>query len=254
MTDKRKPVRAVLRAAAVIQSIGARSKGISTIAADLGVSKGTVFDIIKTLESVDFVRQDTASEEYVLGPAFLRLASASFSHVDVVATAARHLQELSDATGEITHLGRRDGYSTVYLHRAKSQSANRMLDLNSLLGAHSPLHCTSMGKIFLAHMSEEDFDTFTKQPLQRFTDATICDARALHEERLKVLRQGYALNIGEYESGVSSVAVALKTTAGPVTMGINFAMPSVRLPQAEIPRFVSSLQDTATAIERKLGQ
>lgn len=254
MTDTRKPVRAVLRAAAVIEALGTQNKGISTIAADLGVSKGTVFDIIKTLESVDFVRQDPASEEYALGPAFLRLASAISSGVDVVATATRHLQELSDATGEITHLGRRDGYSTVYLHRAKSQTANRMLDLNSLLGAHSPLHCTSMGKIFLSHMSDEDFETFITQPLQRFTDATICDADALREERLEVLRQGYALNIGEYESGVSSVAVPLRTSTGPVTMGVNFAMPSVRLRQEEIPQFVRRLQETAKAIERELGQ
>ncbi|MDG4674823.1 IclR family transcriptional regulator [Shinella sp. 838] len=253
MTITRKPVRSVLRAAAVIEAIGSGAKGVTAIAEQIGLSKGTVFDLLKTLEMAGFVRQSQEGDAYQLGPVLLRLAAVGLSQVDLVAVAAPHLQALSDDTGEICHLGRRDGFSVVYLHRAKSQHLVRMLDLNSLVGARSPLHCTSMGKIALAHMTDEEFEDFLVMPREAYTERTITDPAALQAERERVREQGYALNLGEYEEGVHSVAVPLRTSSGSVRHGINFAMPSVRMPKASIPNLVERLQKTSAAIEKDIG-
>jgi DNA-binding IclR family transcriptional regulator len=253
MSETRKPVRSVLRATAVIEAIGAGAKGVSAIAEEIGLSKGTVFDLLKTLETAGFVRRARDGDAYQLGPVLLRLAAVGLSQVDIVSVAAPHLQSLADETGEICHLGRRDGYGIVYLHRAKSQHLVRMLDLNSLVGARSPLHCTSMGKVILAHMSDEEFEDFLALPREAYTKQTISDATALQEERVRILRDGYALNLGEYEEGVHSVAVPLRTSTGPARHGINFAMPSVRMPKSSIPNLVESLRKTAAAIEKDIG-
>ena len=253
MTMTRKPVRSVLRAAAVIEAIGAGAKGVTAIAEKVGLSKGTVFDLLKTLEVVGFVRRTQEGESYQLGPVLLRLAASGLSQVDLVSVAAPHLQALADDTGEICHLGTRDGFSVIYLHRAKSQNLVRMLDLNSLVGARSPLHCTSMGKIALAYMTDEEFEDFLVIPLEAYTAKTICDPDALKAERLRVREQGFALNLGEFEEGVHSVAVPLRTMTGAVRHGINFAMPSVRMLKSSIPTLVEHLQRTAAAIEKDIG-
>ncbi|SHH87091.1 IclR family transcriptional regulator [Cognatishimia maritima] len=253
MPQPRKPVRSVLRAAAVIEAIGAGSKGPSAIAAELEISKGTVFDLLKTLEAVGFVRQDEVSEEYLLGPALMRLATNSSNQLNVVEVSAPHLQRLSDEIGEVTHLGQRDGFNTIYLHRAASQRANRLLNLNSLIGAHSPLHCTSMGKVFMAQLSDEEFAEFLKQEHSQFTQFTICDAERLRAEREKVRECGFSTNISEFEDGVSSVAVPLRLGAGPITHGINIATPSIRMPEALVPRLAQKLNQTAAAIEKDFG-
>ncbi len=249
----RKPIRSVLRATQVIKSIGAGSKGPSAIAADLEISKGTVFDLLKTLEAAGFVRQDPASEEYLLGPSLMRLSAQGSSHASIVEISAPHLQRLSDETGEVTHLGQRDGTQAIYLHRAKSRQMVRMLDLNSLVGAHSPLHCTSLGKVFLAQLTNSEFADFASSGLKPFTSRTICDPVELARERTLVRERGYGLNIGEYEDGVSSVAVPLRLDDGPAKFGINFAMPSFRLPAEKIPDFVTRLKTATEAIRRDHG-
>ncbi|WP_426231665.1 IclR family transcriptional regulator [Pararhizobium sp. DWP3-4] len=253
MPDVRKPIRSVLRAAAVIKAIGAGTKGITAIAAEVGVSKGTVFDLVKTLESVGFVSQSRTGDDYQLGPVLMRLASTGLSQVDLVAVAAPHLQELANETGEVCHLGRRDGFAITYLHRAKSQHLSRMLELSSLVGARSPLHCTSMGKIILAQMNPEEFEDYLAIPREKFTERTLTNATDLVAECGVVRAQRFALNIGEYEEGVSSVAVPLNVSAGVPHHGINFAVPSARMSRSAIPELVQQLQRTAEAIQKDLG-
>ncbi|MDO6732595.1 IclR family transcriptional regulator [Marinovum sp. 2_MG-2023] len=253
MTQPRKPVRSVLRAAAVLKAIGAGAKGPSAIAAELEISKGTVFDLLKTLETVGFVRQDESSEKYLLGPALMRLAMNGSNQLNVVQICAPHLQRLSDEIGEVAHLGQRDGYNTIYLYRAASERANRLLNLNSLIGAHSPLHCTSMGKIFLAQLSDQEFAEFLTRDHTQFTAFTLCDAESLLAERDRVRESGFATNIGEFEEGVSSVAVPLRFATGSITHGINIAMPTIRMPEALIPKLAEKLHQTAAEIEKDFG-
>jgi len=75
----------------------------------------------------------------------------------------------------------------------------------------------------------------------------------LEAERVKVQEQGYGLNIGEFEEGVSSIAVPLRLFDGPVTLGINFAMPSIRMPKEVIPSLVEKITMTAIEIRKDFG-
>jgi DNA-binding IclR family transcriptional regulator len=253
ISQPRKPVRSIVRAAAVIESLASGGKGPSEIAAELGISKGTVFDLLKTLESVGFARQDLTNNRYFLGPALIRISANGASHMDFVEITKPHLQRLSDDTGEVTHLGQRNGFKALYLHRCTSQRVLRMLNLASLVGERSPLHCTSIGKVFMAYMSDEEFSAYVKLDRKKYTKHTIMDVQQLEAERVNVREQGYALNIGEFEEGVSSIAVPLRLFDGPVTLGINFAMPSIRMPKECIPGLVEKITMTATEIRKDFG-
>ncbi len=165
----RKLLRSILRAIDVMESIGPHGKGISEIAKDLDVSKGTVYDIAKTLESRGFLRQDPQTQAYRLGGRLLRLSADRLAGIDIVELARPYLQMLTDEVGEVTHLGRREGFHAFYLLKATSRRVNHMLNLHSQVGAPSPFHSTSMGKIFMAHLRDEEFDLFLRTPLERFT-------------------------------------------------------------------------------------
>jgi len=253
ISQPRKPVRSVVRAAAVIELLASGGKGPSEIAAELGISKGTVFDLLKTLESIGFARQDLTNNRYFLGPTLIRISANGASHMGLVEITRPHLQRLSDDTGEVTHLGQRNGFKALYLHRCTSQRTLRMLSLNSLVGERSPLHCTSIGKVFMAYMSDEEFSVYIKLDRKKYTKHTIIDVQQLEAERVKVQEQGYGLNIGEFEEGVSSIAVPLRLFDGPVTLGINFAMPSIRMPKEVIPSLVEKITMTAIEIRKDFG-
>lgn len=249
---ERKPSRSVLRALAVLEAIASGATGPSAIAAELGVSKGTVFDLLRTLVSAGYVRQEPSSDQYRLGPALVRLTAKGSASPGLLEIAAAHLQKLSDDTREVVHLGQRSGFGSAYLHRSNTERQGRRLSLNSLVGSISPFHCTSMGKVFMAHLPEAEFETYLLQERESFTDRTICDPEELRIERTRTLERGYGLNIGEYEEGVSSVAVPLRLDGATGTYGINFAMPSVRMPETSISGFVERLRSTASAIENAM--
>ncbi|TBU76344.1 IclR family transcriptional regulator [Phytopseudomonas daroniae] len=251
--DTAKTIRSVVRALSVLNVIGGQSKGISAISKELDLSKGTVFDLIKTLEHMDYVIQDQQDDRYRLGPALLRLAVDGIANIDIVEVARPYLQALSDEIGEVAHLGKREGFNASFLLRTTSRTVSRMLDLNSQVGALSPLHCTSMGKVFLAYMSDAEAEQFLERQLTAYTDQTIVSEQRLQEERTRIRERGYSLNIGEFEEGVSSIAVPLRDATGKVVAGINIAMPSVRMPEERIAHFYAQLKATAERIEKELG-
>lgn len=252
--DAPKTIRSVVRALSVLNVIGGDSKGISAISKELQLSKGTVFDLIKTLEFMRYVAQDPKDGSYRVGPALLKLAVRRFSENDLVEIARPYVQELADDLGEIVHLGQREGMFAAFLDRAVSRKVTRMLDLNSQVGALSPLHCTSMGKIFLTYMSDAEVLQFLDQHvLQAYTEKTITDRRELQEERRRIRQRGYALNIGEFEEGVSSLAVPIRNARGEVIAGLNTAVPSVRMPKESIPGIFAKLKNAAQQIEKELG-
>jgi DNA-binding IclR family transcriptional regulator len=249
-----KQIRSVVRALSILNAIGGASKGISAIAKELDLSKGTIFDLMKTLESMAYVVKEKESEKYRIGPALRRLAASATASVDMVDVARPHLQALADDTGEVVQMGKREGFAVLYVFRANSRLVTRMLALNSQVGRLSPLHCTSMGKLFLAHLPEAEFAQFLRTTeLNAFTDQTLTSEAALREELQRIRVQGYSLNLGEFEDGVSSVAVPVLAADGRVIAGVNLAMPSVRLPAEKIPLFRQKLQLAANQISLELG-
>jgi len=248
-----KTIRSVVRALSVLEAIGGDAKGISGISKELGLSKGTVFDLVKTLEHMRYLMQERQGEKYRLGPAFMKLAMNRISTLDIIEIARPYLQALSDEVGEIAHLARREGTSALYLLRTAPAKSRRMLHLFSHVGALSPMHCTSAGKIFMAYMSEDEAQRFLQEDLPAFTSKTLCKPDLLQKERRDVRERGYSLNLGEFEEGVSSIAVPVRDSHGDVIAAINFALPSVRMPEPRIMDFFGRLRQAADLISAELG-
>ncbi|MCM3716510.1 IclR family transcriptional regulator [Alkalihalobacillus oceani] len=245
--------RSVYRALSILNTIGGTSKGISEISKELSISKGTIFSLMKTLEAMEFVKQDPDTEKYMLGSNILRLASQQITNLDIVQISKPFLQELSDELGEIAHLGVRDGFSALYLVKTESQKVHRMLKLYTNAGSFSPLHCTCMGKIVLASMTAEEIEEyFQGRELQQYTPKTIIDKDKLFAEIKDVHQKGYAVNLGEYEEGVYSVAVPVKDTDNRIIAGINVVIPSARMPVEKIPYYFNRLKQVADTITMSL--
>jgi DNA-binding IclR family transcriptional regulator len=92
-----------------------------------------------------------------------------------------------------------------------------------------------------------------REELRRFTDHTITDRFLLAKELDAIRQQGYALDDEEHEVGVRCVAAPVRNSQGATIAALSISMPSVRLPDSEIPRYRELVTRAAEEISRKLG-
>ena len=75
------------RAARILKALGSGSSrlGVTEVADRLGLAKGTVYGLLRTLEAQELVEQDPESGKYRLGPAMLQLGNAELELLEVLA-------------------------------------------------------------------------------------------------------------------------------------------------------------------------
>ena len=124
-----------------------RPLGVSELGVLLGLPKPTAHRIIRMLESEGLLQREPGSRRFVPGVRLVRLG------LDIVAAsmlrAPRHaiLEALSQQIGETCNFGVMAGSHVVYLDRVESAWP---FGLRFEPGSRVPLHCTSMGKLFLS--------------------------------------------------------------------------------------------------------
>jgi IclR family pca regulon transcriptional regulator len=112
-----------------------------------------------------------------------------------------------------------DGPDIVYVLRVP---ANRIMSINLGVGSRLPAYCTSMGRVLLAGLPEQQgAQALNSQPLQPYTPRTETDFQRLQELLAQTRRQGWALVDEELEPGLISLAAPLYNRAGQVIAAIN---------------------------------
>ncbi|RDU97208.1 IclR family transcriptional regulator [Trinickia dinghuensis] len=239
------------RAFHVIELV-ARSLSVSTVdlMSALGIPKTTAHRLIGNLEELGFLQHGIERGRYQVGPRLLELAthilSGTASHGPIHAL----LMELSRRTAETCSLGVMRGAEVVYID---SVSGNSPLTLQFQQGQRAPLHCTSSGRIFLAHMEKKQLEAyFLSGPWEPITPYTIVDPDRLREEIALVRKQGYATNDSEYAIGVVGAAVPVFGQSDRVIACLSLSAPKARKSLEDITLHVPLLQSVAQRITRIL--
>ena len=143
----------VRNAARVLKAFRTReeSLGVSELARRLELGKSNVHRLLTTLVSEGLVEQDPRSGGYRLGIVMFELGEAVKVHLDLHAAAGQVLAQLREQTGESSQVGVLDGDEVVYVDRLESAYSLRLF---TETGRRVPAHCTSSGKVLLAHQSD----------------------------------------------------------------------------------------------------
>jgi IclR family transcriptional regulator, acetate operon repressor len=223
------PKSSLVRALSVVNVIAERAPetlGVSTIARTLGLPKAVAHRILKELVANDFLAFDDGSKRYRLGPGALSVGLAALRALDVPAVAHRYLVRLVEQTSETATLSVRQGASRVYIDQVLSPQEIRM---SVSLGTSHPLHAGSSSKAILAALSDAEIDEYiAEHGLDPVTDATITSEALLRKEIAQIRRQGYAVSMGERQSGAGSVAAAVRMANGQVFGSISLCGPQDR--------------------------
>lgn len=241
-------VRRALRALELIAEAG--DLGVTELGRRLGVHKATASRLVATLAERGLVERDPLSEKFRLGFGLIRLAGAAMAGLDLVRTAHPILEDLAERTRETVNLGVLSGDAVVYIDQV---AGARSIVAVSWVGRRTPLHCTSNGKVLLAHMPEAERERLLSGPLERATEHTLTDPAEIREQLREVERRGYATTIQELEEGLNAVAAPIRTVDGDVTAALSVSGPAFRMRPIDLPRIARLTIDAATAISRRLG-
>src|SRR6266498_2953676 len=160
-------VRSVSRAVRALELIAERGElGVTDLGRGLGVHKATASRLAATLADVGLIERDPVSDRYRLGFGLIRLVGAALAGVDLVRTAHPVLEELAGRTRERVNLGVLSGDARLYLGQV---SSSHLIASTNWVGRRTQLHCSSSGKVFLAHMPEALRRQLLSGPLEALT-------------------------------------------------------------------------------------
>jgi DNA-binding IclR family transcriptional regulator len=244
-------VQSVDRAVTILEFLARNGwSGVTEVGEALDVHKSTAFRLLTTLESRGLVEQHADTGQYHLGFGLVHLARAVVVGPDIAGRARAGCEWLAGHTAETITLSVLEGDECVTIDQIIPTSA---VVSRSWLGRRTPSHCTSPGKVFLAHLDADRRAGILGEPLKRYTDHTITDAAELEALLDQVLADGYATTIEELEDGLSSVAAPVLSADGRVVATIEVSGPSYRLGPAELAEVVPLVTEAAERASVRFG-
>ncbi|WP_214369881.1 IclR family transcriptional regulator [Pseudonocardia sp. H11422] len=227
------------------------SLGVSELARRLGLGKSNVHRLLSTLVAEGLVEQDARTGGYRLGIVMFELGEAVKVHLDLHAAAGPVLAHLREQTGESSQVGVLDGDEVVYVDRLESAHSLRLF---TETGRRVPAHCTSSGKVLLAHRPDAEREAYlARGALTRLTPHTITDPAVLRDELATVRARGWAEAINEREIGVASIAAPIRDIHGDVVAALSIGAPVARFGAVPRRRHARALAEAGEAVSRRLG-
>lgn len=216
-----------------------------------GLNKSTALRLLGPLSEVRLVRQDPETRRWGLGPHTSYLGQVFLERLDLPAMARPALKRLSVETGETAHLVVLDGLEVTYVDKVEATSSSvRMI---SRIGARQPLHCTGVGKCFLAYSDEELLEEVLSHGLPARTDRTITVPGNLRTEVDRVRAAGYSVDDAENEPHIRCVAAPIFQADGSIGAVLSVAGPTNRVTFERVDELSVRVREAAEEVTRQLG-
>lgn len=222
--------------------------------ADLsGIPMPTVFRLVATLEEEGYLER-TASGMVRPGTSVLALGFAAVQGMDLVQTSEPTMRELAVATGETVNLGVL--YNDQVLFVSRIARRDTLIAAGIRVGSTVPAVFSSMGKVILAFMSEDELNrTITGESFAgRWGPHAVRTMDELAKQLDAARSDGYLIQQEEAIPGLSSIAAPIRQADGAVVAAINVAVPSAEYPRKQlVQRLLDPVLAAAGEITRRMG-
>jgi IclR family pca regulon transcriptional regulator len=225
--DSESFVRSLARGLSVIRSFGPGhgTMTLSEVATRAGITRAGARRVLLTLAQLGYVIADGRS--FRLTPKILDLGYSFLSSLDIWAFAEPIMERLVDAVHESCSASVLDGDDIVYVLRVPTR---RIMSINLGIGTRLPAYATSMGRVLLAALSEQDFHAYLARTTRpKLTTLTRTSAAELTAIMAEIQNCGWALVDQELEEGLRSIAVPLVNNAGRVIAALNISAHASRV-------------------------
>ena len=220
-----------------------------------GLPRTTVFRILKTLLSLNYLYFDAKTKLYSLSPRVMSLGFTVLSSFDLREAAHPYLEELAQVSGQNINLGILDKTEAVFIECIRRRPPSVDISINLYLGSRLKLYSSSIGRTILAFMREDEFREILRGMLKDKEAVRHIGAsgKSLLSKLEDTRRKGYALSNGEIP-GLRAISAPVMNHKGSVEGAINMPVLSAEISLDElIERYVPLLLDTAGKISAARG-
>jgi DNA-binding IclR family transcriptional regulator len=253
VTAERGTIQSVDRAVRILKALGsgAARLGVTELAERLGIAKGTVHGLLRTLERQEFVEQDQETGKYRLGPAMLQLGNAFLEHHELRSRSMLWADSLASRVTESVRVGVLNGPSVLIVHHVfRPDDSVQILEV----GASIPWHACALGKAIVAFLDAARRGELLAGDLPRLTGSTIEHPGTLRTALNRVVAVGYAFEDQEAIVGEAEIAAPIFDHRGQPIGAIGIAGPVERLlPDGPDEALVAAVKQVARNLSRDMG-
>jgi IclR family pca regulon transcriptional regulator len=239
------------RGLAVIRAFGPDDPELtlSDVARRTGLTRAAARRFLLTLTDLGYVRSD--GKQFALTPRILELGYAYLSSLSLPEIAEPHLERLAAEVRESSSVSVLDGDEIVYVGRVPT---SRIMRVSINVGTRFPAYATSMGRILLAALPDDELRAYlARAEIRPLTARAIGNPEDLREELVRIREQGWALVDQELEEGLRSIAAPVHDGGGRVVAAVNVSAHASRASRETVTtELLPPLLDTAKRIEADL--
>ncbi|MBB5193555.1 DNA-binding IclR family transcriptional regulator [Silvimonas terrae] len=216
------------------------------------LNKSTTHRILQALSAMGYVTHAGAAGSYRLTAKLVAVGQKALSSLNIIQVAAPFLETLNLETGETVNLSHWEADHTVLIY--KLEPTRSVMRTHAYIGQQSALHCTAMGKLYLAHAAEGYVERYwANARIERLTEHTIVALDALHAELAQIRATGIAFDREENELGVSCIAAPVFDVKQRVEYAISTSLPTSRLAAQGQEALIGPIRLAARQISAELG-
>jgi len=245
-------VQSFARGLEVIRSFSAQAprQTLSEVAERSGLTRAGARRILLTLQTLGYVSSD--GKHFSLTPRILDLGFAYLSSMPIWNLAEPVMEELARQVMESCSAAVLEGTDIVYVLRV---STRKIMSITLGAGSRLPAYCTSMGRVLLAGLPEEEalacLKASSRAPLTRHT---VTDLDTLRQKIAQARRQGWCLVNQELEEGLVSMAAPITDKMGRTVAALNISGQANRTSAKVMQEnMLPALLSAAQAISRLLA-
>lgn len=220
----------------------------------LNLPKATAYRLVDWFVCQGYLRREAGRKRLIVGPKLTTLAFGVLSATMENAAAHVVLQRLVQTVGETCNIGTLINGEVVYLDRVEADHWPLRLQFSS--GSRVPLHCSAIGKLFLALAPAlRRRRVLQSIELKAYTERTITSLDALESELRHIRKEQVSFDREEFLIGVVCAAVPVIGRNGEILAALAIQGPEARMSvdhaRAHLPALRRASRDLAEIFQTK---
>lgn len=240
---------ATARSFAILEHVASSRSPVDVldIISSLKLPKATAYRLVDWFVTQGYLAREPVRRRLIVGPKFTNLAFGALSSSMRHDTPHVVLQRLVHTLNETCNIGTLLNGEVVYLDRVEAE--HWPLRLHYTIGSRVPLHCSAIGKLFLAlAASPRRRRLLQSLDLRRFTDTTITDGGKLDAELRQIRKEQVSFDREEYLVGVVCMAVPVIGRNGEMLAALAIQAPEARMNVQTARRHLPALRHAASEL------
>ena len=237
---------ATARSFAILDHVAASHDPVDVldIIGSLKLPKATAYRLVDWFVTQGYLSREPGRRRLIVGPKLTNLAFGALSSSMRFDTPHVVLQRLVHTLNETCNIGTLLNGEAIYLDRVEAE--HWPLRLHYTIGSRVPLHCSAIGKLFLALAASPRRRRLLQcLELRPFTDNTITDGARLEAELRQIRKEQVSFDREEYLVGVVCMAVPVTGKNGEMLAALAVQAPEARMNVQTARRHLPALRRTA---------